>query len=387
MNARVDVDAVDAYPRGSLVPFPRTPYPQQVMLMDTLLQAIKETSEFTKILLLESPTGTGKSLSLACASLAWLEHQLLNNKNQDEIKPEATPSKSKSPTSTTSTTTGLDWIDDWQPADLSKNAVKNEEMERIEKVDETLQNLRTLYQKSTRLHRAKQDITKARIQYRKRQRLQKRRKEQLEFEDEDEHELSGSRRPHHPKGSLSWMLQTHSNTSDTATDTDSIKAKIIYAARTHSQLSQFVSEVRKTKWGGTTKVISLASRSQGLCGYLSGNNNNESNLTEACIELRQSKKRIPGSISGCACPFYHKDSIEMLALHSLAEPTDVEDWKALGEATQTCAYYASRQALPHADLVVLPYSLLVCKETRESIGLSLENSLVLVDEGKLRQQT
>lgn len=374
-----------AYPRGDSVPFPRRPYKQQVELMDTMLQAIQTKNDTSKIILLESPTGTGKSLSLACSSLAWLDYQRQREKVEIEREKEI-----ESPTSTT--TTGLDWIDEWEEPknDLEKKTITME-VERRKGLDDALSTIRQSYKdkatisttnaRSSRGTILRQAITKAKIQARKRQRLVRRQKQPLQWEvEEDDKELKQI----HPHGSTPWLLQPSSSSLPSFK-----RHKVIYAARTHSQLTQFVSEVRKTKWGSSLKVIALASRSQGLCGHFSNASsssssstftpNGEESWTEACLELKQSTKRADKN-STCACPYYHKDSIETLALHALAEPTDLEDWKALGQASQTCSYYASRKALPHADLVVLPYSLLVSSKTRESIGLDLEDSLVIVDE-------
>ncbi|KAL3938035.1 MAG: hypothetical protein SGBAC_006974 [Bacillariaceae sp.] len=468
------------YPRGKTVPFPRKPYPQQVALMDTLLEAIaepsndktsksvatdktsptsvighhlhedkddesKDSGSGTKILLLESPTGTGKSLSLACASLAWLEYQQnkmkknpssddkemskSKKKSDDEGKyqeevsfplvpkeSEQTPSSvpKKETMSSSSKTTGLGWIDSWQPDENDDHAlqrhleqqkrqqeIENDRLEQLEKEVQAIRKSCTQENdkddsalKRRRMQMLKQAIHKTKIQARKKQRLQRRKKQPLEWEDEDENDDAVRIKYKNPDGSIPWMLEPPASMPPSTTTTASTtRPKIIYAARTHSQLSQFVSEVRKTHWGNSTKVIALASRSQGMCGYLTtptptptttstksySTYRSDSELTETCLELRQSKKRV-SSVSSCACPHYHADAIATLALHALAHATDVEDWKEMGQMTQTCSYYASRQALHHADLVVLPYSLLVAKETRESIGLTLENSLVLVDE-------
>jgi len=52
------------------VDFPKDPYPCQVDYMQKVLQAISNGQNA----LLESPTGTGKTLSLLCSTLAWQLH-------------------------------------------------------------------------------------------------------------------------------------------------------------------------------------------------------------------------------------------------------------------------------------------------------------------------
>jgi chromosome transmission fidelity protein 1 len=42
--------------------------------------------------------------------------------------------------------------------------------------------------------------------------------------------------------------------------------------------------------------------------------------------------------------------------------------------------YATRQTVPYAQLIVLPYTLLIDKQARQAIGLDLTNALVIIDE-------
>lgn len=61
-------------------------------------------------------------------------------------------------------------------------------------------------------------------------------------------------------------------------------------------------------------------------------------------------------------------------------PLDIEDLVRLGGNLGTCPYYGSRSMVPAADLVVLPYQSILSKSSRESLGLSLKNSVVIIDE-------
>ena len=175
--------------------------------------------------------------------------------------------------------------------------------------------------------------------------------------------------------------------------------KIIYAARTHSQLSQFISELKRTHWGKDVKVVALGSRSL-LCSndqvlYSSKTNKknsrrSEAEITELCLDMQKSKasgtKRINNGDEKkkkqpTCCPYKaSSDAISTLALHSLVRPSDIEDMANLGKASHTCSYYASRAALAAAEVVVLPYNTLLSKQARESVGLSIKNSLIIIDE-------
>ena len=52
-----------------VVKFPYEPYQAQTSYMEKVIECLQEK----KFGLLESPTGTGKTIALLCSSIAWLE--------------------------------------------------------------------------------------------------------------------------------------------------------------------------------------------------------------------------------------------------------------------------------------------------------------------------
>ncbi len=176
--------------------------------------------------------------------------------------------------------------------------------------------------------------------------------------------------------------------------------KIIYAARTHSQLSQFIGELRRTKWGKDAKVVALGSRSLLCCNddvmYQSKTNKrnsrrSEADITELCLDMQKKKssnnsndvetKKNGQKSKANGCPYLvSRDAISTLAMHSMVRPSDIEDMASLGKASHTCSYYASREALAAAEVVVLPYNTLLSPQARQSVGLSITNALIVIDE-------
>ncbi|KAL7446984.1 hypothetical protein ACHAXM_011061 [Skeletonema potamos] len=177
--------------------------------------------------------------------------------------------------------------------------------------------------------------------------------------------------------------------------------KIIYAARTHSQLSQFIGELRRTKWGTDVKVVALGSRSLLCCNedVIYGSKTNKTNsrrsegdITELCLDMQKNKSSMSSSstdgettrmnkANNGGCPYLvSRDAISTLAMHSMVRPSDIEDMAGLGKASHACSYYASREALAAAEVVVLPYNTLLSPQARQSVGLSITNALIVIDE-------
>ncbi|AEO60289.1 hypothetical protein MYCTH_2309404 [Thermothelomyces thermophilus ATCC 42464] len=65
---------------------------------------------------------------------------------------------------------------------------------------------------------------------------------------------------------------------------------------------------------------------------------------------------------------------------ALATVPDIEDLYRVGKELQVCPYYASRTAIPGAEVVTLPYPLLLQKSARDALGITLEGNVVIIDE-------
>jgi chromosome transmission fidelity protein 1 len=65
---------------------------------------------------------------------------------------------------------------------------------------------------------------------------------------------------------------------------------------------------------------------------------------------------------------------------TLATVPDIEDMFQLGKTLQVCPYYASRTAIPGAEIVALPYPLLLQQSARDALGIKLEGNVVIIDE-------
>lgn len=100
-------------------------------------------------------------------------------------------------------------------------------------------------------------------------------------------------------------------------------------------------------------------------------------INDGCAELQQGK-------GGKKCAYVPREELlgqtHQFRDTALATLPDIEDLHQLGKALAVCPYYASRAALPGAEIVTLPYPLLLQKSAREALGIKLEGNVVIIDE-------
>ncbi|TKA54388.1 hypothetical protein B0A55_13076 [Friedmanniomyces simplex] len=173
----------------------------------------------------------------------------------------------------------------------------------------------------------------------------------------------------------------------------SSELKVFFCSRTHSQLSQFVGELQRVslppgmppelatndeEQSEPLKQLSLGSR-KNLCINRSVSKlGSQTAINERCIELQQT------SSAEHKCPYLPSKDHEELVLDfrdfALAKVRDIEDLAEVGARLGICPYYASRTAIDAAEMVTLPYPLLLQKTAREVLGISLRGHVVIIDE-------
>ena len=100
------------------------------------------------------------------------------------------------------------------------------------------------------------------------------------------------------------------------------------------------------------------------------------------MQLEDDKRKVRPAKCSCVCPMLRSRSLqkEFRSEVSNQGALDIEDLARIGKKIGTCPYYGSRDMVRSADLVVLPYQSLLLKSARESLGLNLKNSVVIIDE-------
>uniref|UniRef100_A0A8C8TH30 Helicase-like DEXD box c2 type domain-containing protein n=1 Tax=Peromyscus maniculatus bairdii TaxID=230844 RepID=A0A8C8TH30_PERMB len=138
--------------------------------------------------------------------------------------------------------------------------------------------------------------------------------------------------------------------------------QIYYCSRTHSQLAQFIHEVRKSPFGKETRLVSLGSR-QNLCVNEDVKKLGSVQLmNDRCVDMQRSRHEKNGAGEDkpkrrrtkiqTSCPFHNHEQMQLLRDEILLEVKDMEQLVALGKEARACPYYGSRFAIPAAQVSV-----------------------------------
>lgn len=296
--------------------FPFEPYQVQKDFMDSLYDCLHNK----KAGIFESPTGTGKSLSLICASFKWLRDNPVSAADSQHY--ELTGSQA--------------WLND-----IGKAEKENRKEEAKALTVNILQPKKVVKTtKEDTVHRNSQNADRFLV---------------LEKPVEE--------------------VKTTTEINETISINSFVPPRILYISRTHSQLDQFIGEVKRTKWGtgpDKIRVIRLGSRNQLCINEHLSKYKKTSAINYKCKELIDPENRTADCV-------WHQGQHKIVE-HAMSNVCDIEDLIRAGNEHVGCPYYGSRSALTGAEVIVAPYASILNKSVREGVGVSLENVILIIDE-------
>lgn len=357
---------------------PYEPYDIQLQLMTSIYEDLL-SSNANKIGFFESPTGTGKTLSLICSVMSYIRANkvtyLLGKNNKDELLDD-----SDDP----------DWITSSYEKNLKASIIAPLEAFENNIDNYTIKNLSSLEQKAIKKRKINVEIeTKTNGE-----------------EDEDEEYLISNDAiedeilqliknindtkkrsgisSHLKNKKNSFFLQNNKITKQ--------PVKIIFASRTHSQLQQFSDQLKKVQLKSSfehdaspaellskrekIKLLPVGSKRQ-LCCNKSINTTSWSmeKINESCQDLRKDGKCVyfknlqhhegnDEEDTGFPPELIYKDIL------------DIEDLNELGLSIKKCPYYGIKSLFESAEIITLPYQLLFM----DNLNIDLSNSIVIIDE-------
>ncbi|XP_040568201.1 LOW QUALITY PROTEIN: regulator of telomere elongation helicase 1 homolog [Lepeophtheirus salmonis] len=176
--------------------------------------------------------------------------------------------------------------------------------------------------------------------------------------------------------SLAW-LQTHKvaraklKLESGGLESTAPATRIIYASRTHSQLTQVISEFSSTAYKHFPSAV-LGSRDQ-LC------------INPAVLNMKNIDKNIlcRSKLKAKSCEYYNKYEKDIDRILSNVDPCqndDIENLKKMGHKQKICPYYYSRNSSSRADIVFLPYNYLFDAKIRKTLNIELDSAVIILDE-------
>lgn len=144
--------------------------------------------------------------------------------------------------------------------------------------------------------------------------------------------------------------------------------KIIYASRTHTQLSQAMQELKRTAYAGVSSTV-LGGREQ-LCIHpeIMKETNNSVKTTMCNLKVKSR-----------SCQFFNRTE-KIKDDPTVKNIMDIEDLVLEGTKQRFCPYYMARELHKKADIIFMPYNYILDAKIRKSFGISLTNCVVILDE-------
>ncbi|RXW24469.1 hypothetical protein EST38_g1370 [Candolleomyces aberdarensis] len=409
--------------------FPAFPYQPPYSIQIDLMRHLYASIEQKKVTIIESPTGTGKTLTLLCSSLTWLVDE----------RDRARKGKMRAIAGGDEIDAAKDWVVEQTLARVRR------EMEADERDYE--EKLAKARKKEQQLRRMAAGRMNKRVKYANvaaRAPGEPVSSKARAVEDEDDSIFLPEDEPTNDDGGefispelralmekvdrIQRSRHLHSEEEEVAC------TKIYYASRTHSQLTQVLPEMSKLKLKqsvsvtnyhdqGCTSEPSSLPRKRSLSVGEDDDNQDECGTNkqfrtvslgsrkQLCIneelkaksrDLDEACRELLGEKAGKRCQYLPPAGEEVAMLdfrdqilvgigiqeeviggtdsRIQAVPKDIEDLAEAGRLANICPYFGSRKAIPQAELVTLPYNLLLQKSAREALGIDLKDQVVIIDE-------
>ncbi|KAA3479358.1 putative ATP-dependent DNA helicase DDX11 [Gossypium australe] len=372
--------------------FPYKPYSIQIDFMNALYHSLDKGG----VSMLESPTGTGKTLSIICSALQWV----LDQRQKDQSVKRVESDEKKGKNGEIGSDDEPDWIKNFV---VNKDNQVDEKKSKKNKHGFASEKYKKRMNKDSHRDLFSRNIDEESFPENKECKRSVKKNDVVDLDDneflleeyESEEEGGIGSLNSKRKGNKFTVNSSSEEEEDEFEEEEEVKLKVYFCSRTHSQLSQFVKELRKTIFANEMNVVSLGSRKNFCINEEVLRLGNSTQINERCLELQKIKKKeiskmknlgtdgkVRRTKASSGCPMLRKHKLQKQFRDEISHQgvLDIEDLVQLGRNIGTCPYYGSRSMITSADLVVLPYQSLLSKASREALGLNLKDSIVIIDE-------
>lgn len=415
-TANGENDGISFKAQGVDIRFPFEPYGVQKAIMGKLTKTLTNSENC----LIESPTGTGKTLVLLTCALAWqhksksigqpfisqkLRLEKAERKRQNLLSRPCTCGRRPG-------TTELDELKaqkdkskniDGKTICIDDNAVDDiDDFKNFKKAKMDLEVSPYFKQANNEASKPEPDlitIDDDDIVHEEKQQTETTKAKSIQTKTEDEFQASipkdlDSNKPM-CKSCLALQNDSaiHELMSEESADSDMFLPskfrkkipKIYYGTRTHKQITQVIRELNKTPYRKDLKMCILSARER-VC--VNDDVKDLSTRNDKCLELVRNRQGNSGSknkATGDTCPYY-SDSNSIAQMYSLIDGEfsdrawDIEDAAKFGRDNKSCPYYGLRSLQEQADITFSPYNYILDPIIRKNMNININNAIVILDE-------
>ncbi|XBW38379.1 hypothetical protein QEN19_003966 [Hanseniaspora menglaensis] len=349
---------------------PYEPYEIQIQLMKSIYKDLL-SSNTNKIGFFESPTGTGKTLSLICSVMTYIRDNKLKYLMNDAKNDNFSDDSDEDPDWVTSSYEQSLQASKIQPLEDFEESIKNYSIKNLSNIDG-------------------RPLKKRKINV------------EIEPETEDDFLISNDTIEDEIQNLIKKIndpKRHQAATKEVSGFNDFVNVpkqpiKIIFASRTHSQLQQFSDQLKKVKFKSSfdleyatsvnpkvlskhesIKLLPIGSKRQ-LCCNPNVNTASWSmeKINDKCQELRKDGKC--GYFKNLRQDNNDGNSVGFPAELIYKNIIDIEELNDLGFELKKCPYYGIKSLSESAEIITLPYQLLFM----DDLNIDLTNSIVIVDE-------
>lgn len=399
---------------GLNMAFPYVPYGIQKAMLSKIAVTLtnKEHS------LIESPTGTGKTLVLLCAALAWQQESkkqqnpILSARLKQKLVQERLEKLKNRPCSCGRRPNRTE-LDELKEAKGEKNGSKYDGDDIDQLKEQALKKMKTLDDLQTSPYFSPSETEK---------KSKKGEPEFIVIDDDDDDEIKEVKADEDAditivdETTVSPLKQINNTvkqpcdevkpSQDMCRNCQAIEIedaymeemgeptakfkvakvpRIFYGTRTHKQITQVVRELKKTKYREDLKMTILSSRER-TC--INDDVREFPDRNDRCQELIKNNKAAANSKkekSGETCPYYKDTNSMTVDFESIHEnyqkdAWDIEDAVAFAKQYNLCPYYGLRSIQEFADITFCPYNYLLDPNIRKALNINLNNAVIIFDE-------
>ncbi|CEG39082.1 hypothetical protein L917_18991 [Plasmopara halstedii] len=344
---------------GYNVEFPpgKRPFPAQFAVMSKVLTALKTEQHA----LLESPTGSGKTLALLCSSLTF-QRQIVKDKMAEQLQKLQDPEYLQKIITKETQKAQLKAIETQVEILMAQEQVAMAQQVRQQpQLIIQSDDLTQATQEQT-LH----DITQDDVPPTQRSNW-------IHTRDPDDTNQS-----HHKRLlPASFASLASENATENVTKLRVATPRIFFCSRTHSQLTQVVKELKTCPM---SYLVSPDDTSNKFQTCVLGSKRN------LCVNRKYNRdpfqvdEQCRVALDHSSCSYFRKRKQTNDLKRVAPFVWDIEEIVALAQKHRECAYFHSRDALIHANIVFAPYNYLLDPTIRNAMGIVIKDAIIVLDE-------